>query len=63
VAEKPFQCPVCHKGFKRAWELLSHEVVHTEARPYTCHLCRATFKRHSDFKSHALVHTEERPHR
>ncbi|XP_030826119.1 zinc finger protein 629-like [Camarhynchus parvulus] len=63
VADKPFQCPACHKSFKRTWELLSHQVVHTEARPFTCHLCRATFKRHSDFKSHALVHTEERPHR
>uniref|UniRef100_A0A8D0HL44 C2H2-type domain-containing protein n=1 Tax=Sphenodon punctatus TaxID=8508 RepID=A0A8D0HL44_SPHPU len=63
VDEKPFQCTVCAKAFKRAWELFSHEVVHNEERPFRCQLCQASFKRHSDYKSHALVHTEERPHR
>nr|XP_028558283.1 zinc finger protein 771-like [Podarcis muralis]XP_028558284.1 zinc finger protein 771-like [Podarcis muralis]XP_028558285.1 zinc finger protein 771-like [Podarcis muralis] len=63
VDEKPFQCAICAKAFKRAWELFSHEVVHNEERPFCCQLCQASFKRHSDYKSHALVHTEERPHR
>uniref|UniRef100_A0A8C3CKC3 C2H2-type domain-containing protein n=1 Tax=Cairina moschata TaxID=8855 RepID=A0A8C3CKC3_CAIMO len=63
VDEKPFQCGVCEKAFKRAWELFSHEVVHNEERPFRCDLCEASFKRHSDFKSHRLVHTEERPFR
>ncbi|POI27884.1 hypothetical protein CIB84_008366, partial [Bambusicola thoracicus] len=27
VDEKPFQCGVCEKAFKRAWELFSHESV------------------------------------
>ncbi|OPJ90412.1 zinc finger protein 501-like [Patagioenas fasciata monilis] len=63
VDEKPFQCGVCEKAFKRAWELFSHEVVHNEERPFRCDLCQASFKRHSDFKSHRLVHTEERPFR
>lgn len=61
IDEKPFQCRVCEKTFKRAWELFSHEVVHNEERPFHCDLCEASFKRHSDFKSHRLVHTEERP--
>ncbi|XP_006008072.1 zinc finger protein ZFP2-like [Latimeria chalumnae] len=61
IDEKPFQCSVCEKSFKRAWELFSHEVVHNEERPFQCDLCDAAFKRHSDFKSHRLVHTQERP--
>ncbi|XP_030053554.1 zinc finger protein 2 homolog [Microcaecilia unicolor] len=61
IDEKQFQCGVCDKSFKRAWELFSHEVVHNEERPFHCNLCDASFKRHSDFKSHRLVHTEERP--
>ena len=58
-----FSCGACGKAFKRAWELLSHEVVHTAARPFRCGLCAAAFKRHSDCKSHRLVHSDERPHR
>ena len=58
-----FSCAACGKAFKRAWELLSHEVVHTAARPFRCGLCTAAFKRHSDCKSHRLVHSDERPHR
>nr|XP_033817855.1 zinc finger protein 835-like [Geotrypetes seraphini] len=61
IDEKQFQCSVCDRSFKRAWELFSHEVVHNEDRPFHCNLCDASFKRHSDFKSHRLVHTEERP--
>ncbi|OWK16195.1 ZNF582 [Cervus elaphus hippelaphus] len=57
-----FSCAACGKAFKRAWELLSHEVVHTAARPFRCGLCTAAFKRHSDCKSHRLVHSDERPH-
>ena len=57
-----FSCAACGKAFKRAWELLSHEVVHTVARPFRCGLCAAAFKRHSDCKSHRLVHSDERPH-
>lgn len=59
---RPFGCATCGKAFKRAWELLSHEVVHTAARPFRCGLCAAAFKRHSDCKSHRLVHSDERPH-
>lgn len=57
-----FSCAACGKAFKRAWELLSHEVVHTAARPFRCGLCAAAFKRPSDCKSHRLVHSDERPH-
>ena len=57
-----FSCTACGKAFKRSWELLSHEVVHTVARPFRCGLCAAAFKRHSDCKSHRLVHSDERPH-
>uniref|UniRef100_A0A8C4T2W3 C2H2-type domain-containing protein n=1 Tax=Erpetoichthys calabaricus TaxID=27687 RepID=A0A8C4T2W3_ERPCA len=61
VDDKPFQCSVCEKSFKRAWELFSHEVVHNSDRPFHCDICQATFKRHSDYKSHRMVHTEHRP--
>ncbi|XP_061444239.1 zinc finger protein 774-like isoform X2 [Rhineura floridana] len=40
VDEKPFQCVICAKAFKRAWELFSHEVVHNEERPFCCQLCQ-----------------------
>lgn len=40
VDEKPFQCAICAKAFKRAWELFSHEVVHNEERPFHCQLCQ-----------------------
>ncbi|KAJ8775462.1 hypothetical protein J1605_016312 [Eschrichtius robustus] len=55
-------CAACGRAFKRAWELLSHEVVPTAARPFRCGLCAAAFKRRSDCKSHRLVHGDERPH-
>eukprot|EP00069_Balaena_mysticetus_P009780 bmy_06440T0 len=59
---RQFSCAACGRAFKRAWELLSHEVVHTAARPFRCGLCAAAFKRHSDCKSHRLAHSDERPH-
>nr|XP_030729600.1 zinc finger protein 92 homolog isoform X3 [Globicephala melas] len=59
---RQFSCAACGRAFKRAWELLSHEVVHTAARPFRCGLCAAAFKRHSDCKGHRPVHSDERPH-
>ncbi|MGH0139575.1 UNVERIFIED_CONTAM: hypothetical protein FKN15_042322 [Acipenser sinensis] len=61
IDDKPYRCSACEKTFKRAWELLSHEVVHNSERPFRCHACPARFKRHSDYKSHRMVHTELRP--
>lgn len=59
---RQFSCAACGRAFKRAWELLSHEVVHTTARPFRCGLCAAAFKRRSDCTGHRPVHSDERPH-
>lgn len=59
---RQFSCAACGRAFKRAWELLSPEVVHTAARPFRCGLCAAAFKRLSDCKGPRPVHSDERPH-
>uniref|UniRef100_A0A8C4T6R0 C2H2-type domain-containing protein n=1 Tax=Erpetoichthys calabaricus TaxID=27687 RepID=A0A8C4T6R0_ERPCA len=65
VDDKPFQCSVCEKSFKRAWELFSHEVVHNSDRPFHCDICQTcgkAFKQSSYLVIHQRAHTGEKPY-
>jgi KRAB domain-containing zinc finger protein len=40
--EKPFQCNVCGKAFRKSQILQKHR-IHTGERPYKCDVCGKTF--------------------
>ncbi|OXB74357.1 UNVERIFIED_CONTAM: hypothetical protein H355_002422 [Colinus virginianus] len=61
VDEKPFQCGVCEKAFKRAWELFSHERQHCDDKPHVCGVCGKKFTYGHSLKVHERVHTGDRP--
>ncbi|TPX35305.1 hypothetical protein SmJEL517_g02336 [Synchytrium microbalum] len=60
--EGRYECPDCHKGFKRPWNLKSHRIIHTDTWDFFCEHCSRGFRRANDLKRHLRLHTGERPY-
>jgi len=55
---KPFQCPVCNKGFVSKSNLSAHQRLHEgTALRYKCNQCDKKFSHRSEVKQHMVVHT------
>ncbi|XP_058475272.1 gastrula zinc finger protein XlCGF57.1-like [Solea solea] len=61
VAEKPFVCTECGKGFKLRDHLKAHERIHTGEKPFGCSVCGRRFNQKSNLRRHAVTHTGEKP--
>lgn len=57
-----FHCRICHQGFTRKHNMISHELIHSKLKPHTCSVCNATFRRIHDLKRHEKLHTGEKPY-
>ena len=55
-----FQCNLCPKVFKRAYNLRSHLRTHTDERPFMCTVCGTAFAREQDRKRHEGLHAGEK---
>ncbi|KAF2726766.1 hypothetical protein EJ04DRAFT_452711 [Polyplosphaeria fusca] len=51
-----FQCTLCPKRFTRAYNLRSHQRVHTDERPFVCSVCGKAFARQHDRRRHEIRH-------
>ncbi|XP_077529943.1 uncharacterized protein LOC144142362 isoform X2 [Haemaphysalis longicornis] len=49
---RPFECPVCRKGFTRKTHLDHHGVVHSRERRYCCPHCSLRFTHPSNLARH-----------
>ena len=58
----PFNCSQCNKTFKKAAELKSHQIAHTNYRPFKCSTCNMKFKSAQHQKRHEIeTHTDDKP--
>lgn len=58
---KKYFCGVCHQGFTRKHNMVSHELIHSTARPHTCHACKKLFRRVHDLRRHERLHVGDKP--
>ena len=49
-------CPLCQKGFARAFDLRRHLAVHTDVKPFRCDCCEKSFKQKTHLQKHKLIH-------
>ncbi|KAL9707449.1 hypothetical protein quinque_010967 [Culex quinquefasciatus] len=60
--ERPFQCELCLKCFKRPNELKTHLRRHSGERPFRCSICFKQFTLSGQLKKHERVHSGETPY-
>ena len=60
VAECPFVCEQCGKGFKRKRGLIQHRKTHSAETPFTCGMCGRDFKLKGYLDKHMDMHGQGR---
>ena len=60
--DRPFNCTICEKSFKRRSSLATHKFIHTDLKPHVCGECNKRFLRKSDLKKHGLMHSGKKPY-
>lgn len=53
--KKKFECSVCGKLFRRKFNLIQHERVHSNEKPYACTECNRKFAYKCNLKDHSCV--------
>lgn len=56
--ERPFECFICRRNYKKLHVLRSHMLVHSNTRNVICHICGSSYFNTSDMKKHIIsAHT------
>ncbi|XP_046850118.1 gastrula zinc finger protein XlCGF49.1-like [Xenia sp. Carnegie-2017] len=61
--KRPFKCGKCHARFKRKFDLVSHETIHTGEKPFVCSECGDAFSRKYHLTRHMRIHTGVKPYK
>ncbi|KAL1442928.1 hypothetical protein MTO96_046183 [Rhipicephalus appendiculatus] len=56
LANGPFRCHLCSRGFAHRSHVVRHIRTHTGERPFRCPLCPAAFSQRSNVKVHLRSH-------
>ena len=56
--DRPHQCQVCSKQFKKCSHLKAHMFTHTNEKPHKCFNCLKTFKTSDALKRHKKTHSK-----
>ncbi|XP_049795618.1 zinc finger protein OZF-like isoform X1 [Schistocerca nitens] len=62
LSDRPFQCKICQKCFRKPEHLRCHELFHSDERQFLCDTCGKGFFTNGDLKRHGVVHTGEKPY-
>ncbi|XP_058830367.1 spalt-like protein sem-4 [Topomyia yanbarensis] len=54
--ERPYQCKLCHKTFKRTDHLKSHMRIHSKDTPFNCDWCQKGFR----YRQNYLIHMKNK---
>lgn len=62
--ERPFECFICHKDYKRYEHIKYHMKTHGDERNYICHVCGDAFFLSNDLRKHIMNrHQVDRPYK
>lgn len=62
--ERPYECFICHKNYKRFEHIKYHMKIHGDERNYICHVCGDTFFLGNELRKHIMNrHQVERPYK
>lgn len=60
--ERPYECFICHRDYKRFEHLKYHMKIHGDERNYICHVCGDAFFLSNELRKHIMNrHQVERP--
>ncbi|GIY64181.1 zinc finger protein 26 [Caerostris extrusa] len=59
---KEFQCNVCERKCKDAYNLKQHKLVHSSLKKLKCFKCNKLFNTTSDLNKHVLLHNDLKPY-
>ena len=63
TGEKPYQCKVCSRAFKRVSHLTVHYRIHTSEKPFECKEREKAFSHCSQLIQHQVIHSEEKAYK
>lgn len=62
--ERPYECFVCHRNYKRFEHIKYHMKTHGDERNYICHVCGDAFFLSNELRKHIMNrHQVERPYK